>query len=117
MVVLKHLIVYVTSASSYFLQLNTDFTLSKEQDRQRTYNVVQPLLQCKKISNLHFSENVLAALGIQHVRHMRHTVMRPVRLYSIFHALKTARFLEKKFLSTKLVFWFSLQLFLKFFSF
>jgi len=47
---LKHLIMYVTSAFSYFLQLSTDFILSKDLDRQCTYNVVQPLLQFKTIS-------------------------------------------------------------------
>jgi len=52
MKVLKHLIMYITSASSYFLQLSTDFMLSKEQERQCRYNVVQPLLQCKTISTL-----------------------------------------------------------------
>jgi hypothetical protein len=35
----------------------------------------------------YFSENVLAALGIQHVKRMRHNVMWPARLYNIFHAI------------------------------
>jgi hypothetical protein len=45
MKVLKHLIICITSASIYLLQLSMDFILSKEQDMQCTYNVVQLLLQ------------------------------------------------------------------------
>jgi hypothetical protein len=59
-----------------------DFILSKDQDRQccATFVAVQN-------NKYYFSENVLVALGIQHVKRMRQIVMWPARMYNIFHTI------------------------------
>jgi len=64
-----------------------------------------------KAISITYSECVSVALVIQHTLRMRHIVMWPAPLYSIFHVISKQRdFLKKKILNTKCVFWSSLQL-------
>ena len=73
-----------------------------------------------KTISITYSNCVFVALGIQHAMRMRHTVIRGLSGCTVFFHIISQKdniFGAKKLLSIKCVFWFSLQVSLKYFSF
>ena len=90
-----------------------------EHDSQCTYLYVQRNNEvgwynhscCRKEKCITYYECVFVAWVIEYVMRMRHIVMSPLRLYSIFpHYLINDTIFGKKLLNTKCVFWFSVHL-------